>query len=73
MNYGDTPRDPKYREAIEWIALNDGPGDSTAFNPKEVGGQVTCVMVAHLFGVSNEKVGNAVVYLRRKLRREGRF
>jgi hypothetical protein len=59
---------PGYREAIAWIALNDGAGDTPEWSedPEHVGYLVTACLVADLFGVTNEKVGQDVVRYRQK-------
>lgn len=57
-----------YREAIAWIALNDDPGSSDAYDPKEVGRMISSHLVADLFGVDNEKVGKDIVRFRLKVK-----
>jgi hypothetical protein len=46
-----------YRDAIDWIAQNDGPGDVEALDPKHCAEIVSAVLVADVFDVSSEKVG----------------
>lgn len=53
-----------YREACQWIALNDSAGD----DDDDVQGFVTTALIADLFGVSDEKVAADVIRLRKKER-----
>ncbi|HYK13839.1 MAG TPA: hypothetical protein VEW70_07635 [Burkholderiales bacterium] len=53
-----------YREAIEWIAHNDGSGDDEADDPQHVAESVTACLVADLFNVDPLKVGADVVRAR---------
>lgn len=55
-----------YREAIAWIALNDSAGDDDALDPVRVSELVSSVLVADLFDVPMEKVGEDVVRWRKK-------
>lgn len=53
---------PTYRAAIEWIAINDSPGDA---EPEEaLRGYLTVALVADLFGLSCERVAKDVAALR---------
>lgn len=52
-----------YRDAIDWVAQNDCPGDDG--DPAEL---VSACLVADIFGVSREKVGADVARLRKKLK-----
>jgi len=61
-----------YREAISWIALNDGPGDFDALEPAYVAEQMTAKIVADLFGVDDARVGKDVVRARKREAREER-
>lgn len=54
-------RRASYREAIAWIASNDGDGDDCRLDEREVGYLVTSCLVADVFGVPNERVGRDVV------------
>lgn len=56
-----------YRDAIEWIALNDSAGDDDATDPEVAGCLVTAVLVADLFDVSSEQVGRDIVRYRKKV------
>ncbi len=58
-------RTPKYMDAIEWIALNDDPGSQFALDWNEIKDQISIVLVADLFGVSNEIVAVAVCRYRK--------
>lgn len=55
-----------YRDAIDFIAYNDGPGDADALDAEIVGGLTTSVLVGQIFGVYADKVGRDVVRYRRK-------
>lgn len=55
-----------YREAIAWIALNDSAGNDDALDPQVVSELITSVLVAELFDVPMEKVGEDVVRWRKK-------
>jgi hypothetical protein len=63
-----------YRHAVQWIALNDGAGDSDATSVNAVRSQVTVLLIADLFEVESSKVAQDVVnyrvteYIRTKLR-----
>jgi hypothetical protein len=50
---GRTVKRPGYREAIEWIALND---DTEWLNAEYGSPSVTACLVADLFGVTTERV-----------------
>jgi hypothetical protein len=58
---------PSYKRAIEWIALNDGAGDDDALDTEAVGNLVSSVLVADIFEVDSDKVGQDVVKLRKTL------
>ena len=51
-----------YREAVQWIALNDAPGDDG--DVKEVQGYISTLLVADLFGADPYKVAIDVVRTR---------
>jgi len=57
---------PSYRDAIYWIALNDGPGDLDALYVEYVKELITVRLVADLFGQSDERVARDVVTVRRE-------
>lgn len=50
-----------YTKGIEWIALNDEPGD---MDPGSAGEYISSSLLADLFGVPQEKVGEDVVAYR---------
>lgn len=50
-----------YRDAIEWIALNDSVGDDGSNDPVIVSSLVSSILVADLFDVPSIKVGEDVV------------
>lgn len=54
---------PSYRQAIQFIALNDAPADNSP--PEELQGYVSVVLVSEIFDVHVERVA-ADVYLWRK-------
>jgi hypothetical protein len=53
-----------YREAVEWIALNDSAGDDDP--PEILSGLVTVCLIADLFGESTERVARDVIRVRRR-------
>jgi len=55
-----------YREAVEWIALNDDNGAPDAREADAVAGLISTILVAHLFGVERERVARDVVRYRIK-------
>lgn len=55
-----------YRDAIEWVALNDSAGDSDALDPEVAGALVSAVLVSDIFDVPSYKVGADIVHIRRK-------
>ena len=55
-----------YREAIAWIALNDSAGDNDALDPTRASELVSSVLIADLFDVPMEKVGEDIVRYRKK-------
>ena len=61
---------PSYREAITWIALNDGAGDDDAYDADVVSGLVTAVMLADIFDVPSDRVGRDIVRYRKRLLKE---
>ena len=50
-----------YKDAIDWIAHNDGAGDDEALDVDSVSYLVTSVLIADIFGVTPERVGKNVV------------
>lgn len=57
-----------YRDAIDFIALNDEP---TIMDVEEVHALASVLLVASIFGTSQERVARDVVRLRHKLIAEG--
>lgn len=57
---------PSYKEAIEYIALNDSPGDEGALNPEDCSGLVTSQLVSAIFHIDSKKVGKDVAIFRKK-------
>jgi len=61
-----------YREAVYWIAMNDGPGDHDALEVEYVQGQLTVGIIADIFGVADERVAKDVVRVRKAERKAER-
>lgn len=55
-----------YRDAIDYIAMNDDPGDPEALNEEVVAGYVTVQLVCCIFGVESERVARDVVRYRKR-------
>jgi hypothetical protein len=55
-----------YRDAVDWVAQNDSPGDDNAGDPEICGSLVSAVLVADIFDVTTKKVGEDIA-ARRKL------
>ena len=55
-----------YREAVAWVAENDSGGESDALRPEVVCHLITAALVADIFGVPSERVGNDIVNYRLK-------
>lgn len=55
-----------YRAGIAWIALNDDPGSSDAFNPDTVSELISVGLLADLFDQDPKDTGFAVVEYRLK-------
>lgn len=53
---------PRYAEAVEWIATNDSPADNDS--PEIIAGLVTVRLIAVLFNVPNETVAWDILALR---------
>ena len=60
-----------YREAIQWVADNDGSGDAERLDLEEVSYLVSSLLVADLFGVDPERVGRDVIRKRKQLDKKG--
>jgi hypothetical protein len=59
-----------YKEAIAWIADYDSAGDDTSRDPITVSELITSCLVADIFDVPSEKVGQDVVNYRNKHHKE---
>jgi hypothetical protein len=55
-----------YREAVAWIAFNDGNGDTERLDEKHCAYLTSTCLIADLFGVPNERVGKDIVRYRAK-------
>lgn len=55
-----------YREGIAWIAMNDDPDSSDAYDLEQLSGLISVLLLADLFGVDPEKVAKDVIKHRRK-------
>lgn len=53
---------PTYRDAIQWIAANDNPGDAEPL--EAVAAYLTVALVADLFGVTPDRVAADVIKAR---------
>lgn len=53
-----------YREAIEYIALNDDPA-SNVQDPEEISGLISVALVAAIFGADPLRVANDVLKFRK--------
>jgi len=62
-------RRASYRQAIEWVALNDSAADGDAFEPEPVSYLVSAALVADIFDVPSERVGRDVVRRREQLKK----
>lgn len=60
---------PSYRSAIEYIALNDAPGDEP--DVEEMTGFISVGLVSEIFDVPQEKVAQDVWNYRKKEARLG--
>ena len=55
------------REAVFWIAANDDPVE---MDPETVGGQISVLLVADIFGLTPENVAQRVTRERWRMKRE---
>lgn len=56
------------RHAIQWIAVNDNPGDDHPGNPdaeRNVAGYISTLLVADIFNRKPERIAAAVMKIRR--------
>lgn len=56
----------KYKRGIEFIALNDGPGDDEAEFVDHVAGMTTVILMSEIFGKDTNEIANDVVRFRKK-------
>lgn len=61
---GATMKRPGYREAVAWIALND---EAACVDLEEVQFQISVLLIADIFGISEERVGIDVIRYRKML------
>lgn len=54
-----------YREAIAWIAMNDGDGQDDRLDFDSLKGYVTVCLIADIFCVSQARVADDVIKYRR--------
>jgi hypothetical protein len=57
---------PGIKEAIQWIADNDEPGET---DPEAMAELVTVLMVSDIFGLPEEEIARRVLIARKKSRR----
>jgi hypothetical protein len=55
-----------YREAVAWIAMNDGDGDTERLDPEHCSSLVSTCLIADIFQVPQERVGQDIVRYRAK-------
>lgn len=60
---------PKYREGVEWIAMNDDPGSSDSLDLEAVAGYISTHLLADLYGMDYKEVGRDVINFRTKERK----
>lgn len=65
-NKGQAMKRASYREAVAWIANNDGNGDDARLSVDEVKGLVSLLLIADIFDVPSVKVAMDVVSFRAK-------
>lgn len=53
-----------YREAVAWIALNDGNGDVDRLDARDIVGMISIALIADIFDVPQIKVATDVVLYR---------
>jgi hypothetical protein len=57
-----------YKEGVAWIAMNDENGSLDALQPTVVAYYISSLLLADLFNVEPEKVGEDVVKHRKRLK-----
>lgn len=55
-----------YRQAVQWIAENDNPGDDEVLDVETVNDMITVKLVGDVWGKPSEVVARAVVACRKK-------
>jgi hypothetical protein len=55
-----------YREAVEWIALNDSLGDAAVDTRDTIAGFISVCIIADIFDVSRGRVADDVMRYREK-------
>lgn len=55
-----------YRDGLEWIALNDEPGE---LDWEPVSGSISTILLADLFGLDPEVTAQQIVDLRKRMLR----
>ena len=55
-----------YKEAVAWIAFNDDAGGDEALEIDYVKNYVSTCLVADIFGVTTDKVGEDIIRFRKK-------
>lgn len=58
-----------FEQAVDWIALNDAPGDEDALKPGVISGTISVLLVADLFDKQPLAVAKEVVRMRRKFQK----
>lgn len=56
-----------YREAVQWIAVNDEPTDR---DPEDIAYYISTVLISDIFGVTPERVARDVVRARERMDKE---
>jgi hypothetical protein len=54
-----------YREAVEWIALNDDPGSPDSLSPYQIADYISTSLVADIFRKSRAQVALDIMEIRR--------
>jgi hypothetical protein len=55
-----------YRDAVDWIAMNDDNGSADALDAETVASYVSTILIAAIFGMGADRVAADVVRFRRK-------
>jgi hypothetical protein len=70
VSEGAAMKRASYREAIEWVALNDSAGVADARQPEIVQDLVSAVLVADIFDVPQSRVGRDIVRCREAIAKQ---